>query len=1314
MKSLFALRKDARFLAFGLAFGLLSCGGGGGTGPTPILDPAISNFSAAKPLITKGTSTTLTASFSQGTGSITPGVGPVSSGSAVGIHPTADTTYTLTVTNSASKTVTATCLVSVVDPPIEPTVTAPALVAANGTGYAASIPAQANCIYAWTIAGGTITAGAATPSITFSAGAGSNVQLSCVVTNQAGTESSPGKAICAIVAEPSAPLLAAPTHVTLNQTGYTASIPPQANSTYAWTIAGGTIITGATSPSITFTAGNNGSLQLTCTVTNLAGSATSAATCLVVPPPTTPSIAAPSFVTANQSGYAASTSAQAGCTYAWSITGGTLTSASTAPSVIFTPGNTGMLQLSCVVINQAGTRSASGTTICTTVPEPVAPAMTAPAYVTAGQTGYAASISPQNGCTYAWTISGGTLTSDPSASTITFTGGTAQSLQLSCTATNQAGTSNRTNRVCTIVIPPSIDTFAASASLITAGRGTILSSVFQDGIGNIDQGVGNAISGGTLNVAPGSDTTYTLTVTNAAGTSVQRSLSVGVVPAPTITSFAPSSRWLVNRRQTAVLTAVFSHGTGTVDQGIGSVSSGVASPAVGPLTSPVTYTLTVTNSAGDSISKTTRIYGPSPVVAGSMSDFTLSLKEDGTVWAWGYNRAGQLGDGSVVDRSLPTPVVNLTGVVALGVGQAHGLALKADGTVWSWGINSNGQLGNGTTVDSAEPVHVYGLTDVVAIAGGGFHSLALKSDGTVWAWGSNSYGQLADTPSSQQRNNPIPVMGLTDVVAIAGGGFHSLALKSDGTVWAWGANSQGQLGDGTTIDRSIPVKVGNLSGGSVLAAGSTHSLALTSDGTLWGWGSNGNGELGDGTWLNHTVPVPMHSISDVVAMSAGPSYSIALTSDGTPWTWGNNWYGQLGDGTATPRNAPQRVTGLTDAMAVASGQNYCIAVKTDRTLWGWGWDAYGQTGQGATVESLTPQQVNLTDVTKVVAGAYQATAWKTDGSVWTWGYSGIGALGDGNASGRSQSLPNLASFLVGITDRGDGELHSLALQPNGTVWTWGMNDMGQLGDGTTITRPTPLPVTGLTDVVQVAGCGYHSLARKSDGTVWSWGYNAFGQAGKGSISTLSDPGPINGLTNVILIGGGAYHSFALRSDGTVWMWGANDAGQLGDGTMVDRPTPQQVPGLSGVIAVAGGYYHTLALKSDGTVWGWGLNRYGEVGDGTAIRRLSPVQVSGLSGVVALVGGRQHSLALKADGTVWTWGNNESGQLGDGTATNRLVPVQVVSLAGVSTLSAGLDFTLAVKGDHTLWAWGRDHDGILGNGRPLFILAPRRVAGFEIP
>ncbi|MDV9190562.1 hypothetical protein R6L23_20470 [Streptomyces sp. SR27] len=320
--------------------------------------------------------------------------------------------------------------------------------------------------------------------------------------------------------------------------------------------------------------------------------------------------------------------------------------------------------------------------------------------------------------------------------------------------------------------------------------------------------------------------------------------------------------------------------------------------------------------------------------SGSATGHGLALLTDRTVQSWGANGSGQLGDGSVFSHNAPGQVVNLSNATDIAGGGKHSLALLADQTVVAWGQNNYGQLGNGTNMDSSVPVRVEGLNKVIAIAAGLNHSVALREDGTVWAWGYNINGQLGDGTSSN-RNVPAPVNDLTGVAGIAAGANHNLALvgpaNGGGVVMAWGYNATGQLGDNSTVNRYAPVKTQDTWSGEVvrIAAGCNHSLAVTgTTNTLHAWGQNTSGQLGDGTTDYRITPVPVPGLAGVQLVAGGREHTIALLGDNTVRSWGANGSGQLGNGTTTDSLTPvTTLTALTgvDKIAAPIGGDFSLA-----------------------------------------------------------------------------------------------------------------------------------------------------------------------------------------------------------------------------------------------------------------------------------------------------------------------------------------------------------------------------------------------------
>ena len=358
-------------------------------------------------------------------------------------------------------------------------------------------------------------------------------------------------------------------------------------------------------------------------------------------------------------------------------------------------------------------------------------------------------------------------------------------------------------------------------------------------------------------------------------------------------------------------------------------------------------------------------------------------------------------------------------------------------------------------------------TSLVTVGG----ASAATAPGAVYTWGSNSFGQLGNGTTATTPSGPAAVAGLTDVVDVHGGREHIVALTSAGKVYTWGSNVEGQLGLGDSTNRSVPTQVTLPCAGSAVVAvqaGHNSTLALCGSGAVWAWGLNSDGQLGDGTRTLRRSPVQVKGITDAVAIAAGRDMSYAIKADGTALAWGDNAFGEIGDGTTTDRLTPVPVSGLTNVTGIAGGRDHGLALRADGSVWAFGWNAYGQLGDGTLTNRLVPVQV-ATGVQEVAAGAHHSYALRTDGQVLSWGRNSRDELGDGTTTNRTRPVQVIGvSSAVSIAS---GRDHGVAVMADGSVMTWGHNLSGQLGDGTTTNRSRAITVPGVRGATLAGGGG---------------------------------------------------------------------------------------------------------------------------------------------------------------------------------------------------------------------------------------------------
>lgn len=700
-----------------------------------------------------------------------------------------------------------------------------------------------------------------------------------------------------------------------------------------------------------------------------------------------------------------------------------------------------------------------------------------------------------------------------------------------------------------------------------------------------------------------------------------------------------------------------------------------------------------------------------PMVAAGLSH-SMALTSDGKVLTWGSDNSGQLGIGRATFLGTPqkVPGMNLgaANTAKLASGAYHNAAVKADGTVWTWGDNLAGQLGDGSITAKSTPTAVQGLKQATAVSAGFAFTMALKSDGSVWTWGSNDSGQLGtgyDASVQDSEYSPVKVAGLEglQVQSVAAGFAFALAVIN-GYVIAWGDNVGGQLGDGTDVATPSAQFVYGPSNVVAVAAGVYHAIALDSNGGVWTWGTNTDGRLGDGTEFSRPYAAQITGLPRIVAIAAGGQHSVALAQDGSVWAWGNNDYLQLGVSGISARLSPAKVPGLSNIARIKTHYNHTIAIDTTGNAWTWGAGTTGQMGDGSAANRAAPARVPaFSGVLAAEPGVGHTMAVTQDGQLYAWGENLAGQLG--LTTDTDRTLPNTVAGLSSITSIAGGFRHSLAVQSDGTVWAWGYNLGGQLGDGTTDSKTKPVKVVGVGNMTQASGGSLHSIGRKSDGTVWAWGSNQEGELGQGTHSQRGNAIQVKNLTSVSQVSAGSGFNLALRTDGSVWSWGTNKFGELGVdpsttavGNESYRTLPARINGLPTIVAVAAGSQHALALGSDGRVWAWGDQTNGILGNlqldaGIAL----PARIANLSNVVAIAAGTNHSMALCKDGSVWVWGL----VITDEDAYAVGFPLEFPGLGNASSITAGLAHSLVAKTDGTVWSWGLNIEGGLGDGTYAF-------------
>lgn len=761
----------------------------------------------------------------------------------------------------------------------------------------------------------------------------------------------------------------------------------------------------------------------------------------------------------------------------------------------------------------------------------------------------------------------------------------------------------------------------------------------------------------------------------------------------------------------------------------------------------------------------------------SLINSSYGIKTDGTLWAWGDNKFGQLGLGHRSEVLSPTQIGSAKWkTIAISVRGVAGI--QADGSLWAWGVSENGE--NGIFYDSPQQTpeeYRSGWKDIWADYYG---TLAIKTDGSLWLWGGGTTGvQSPHLPTkissekwlkiSGNRSSSLFLLALhengslwglgynadgvfgatfnqstlakindgpwTDVVAGSG---HVVAVKSDGSLWAWGRNNRGQLGDGTYVSKSSPVQVSYSGSLRALTSADERNFLLNDEGEIWGWGSNAFASLG----VSYLSPTPVPSSHPWNKITGMNETTLAIATDGTLWGWGHSYHGALGVNSTHVLN--QKLLSE-EKWKDVSASNTVYGIQTNGTLWTWGWGSNGELGDGSQVSRTSPVQVSSDQWRSVSVGMYAAAAIKEDNTLWVAGANSWGTLGVGDLGHRSH-LTQVGGQEWRSVDTAKGSTsaaHTLAIKTDGSLWAWGYNSNGQLGDGTSGTnnnKSSPIQVGSSTDWVKIQAGSSFSVALKSDNSLWRWGYLSLSStsspiqvpgewidisASRDTLLAKKVDGSIWGFgnnscgaigseslySNVSSSSGVLVHSaepglkmlcqsetsLILKSDGSLWGLGSNFSGNMG----IEYNTPSKVIEGGGWKSIKAHLWKNIAVKSDGTLWFWGnTGQLGFANPNNVLRY--PMQTRPETEWAKIEDLNDHIICFKTDGSRWTWGSGAHGELGNNSFSNGSSPIQL-SGTGWSRVSTGANYSVAIKSDGTLWSWGNNANGGLAQHQAVPLL-----------
>lgn len=862
--------------------------------------------------------------------------------------------------------------------------------------------------------------------------------------------------------------------------------------------------------------------------------------------------------------------------------------------------------------------------------------------------------------------------------------------------------------------------FNGTATITLSGTGSGAPGTY-----TLDGGAATAFSANPFTItglSSGSHTVVaTVTGSGCVSSSIIFNVAVSTLPFPVVTASATPA--VICAGASSTLTA---SGGNTYTWMPGSLSGGsvVVSPA-----GTTTYTVSGTNADGCARSNSWL-----KVSAGAYH--TIAIKTDGTLWGWGQNDYGQVGDGTLINRNNPIQIGTANDWVAVSAGNFHNLALKSNGTLWAWGINTGGQIGDGTVINKSTPVQVGVATDWTGISAGGGHSLARKSTGTLWAWGLNVYGQIGDGTNTQ-RNSPVQVGVLTTWADFSAGSDHSIATRNDGTLWGWGRNTFGQVGDGTTTARNAPVQIGIETNWAKVSASYYHNLAIKTTGSLWGWGNNQYGQVGDGTQIQRNAPVQAGVATDWLEIEGGLYHSLGRKSTGTLWAWGINNYGQLGDGTTTTRVNPVQSGTATDWALISGGIYHTEAIRSAGTLWAMGYNQSGQLGDGTNTNKLLAVQINTTPVSVTVT-VNPLPVVSFSGLSASYCQVAPSATLTGSPAGGTFSGPGITGNVFNPVAAGVGTHTVSYTYTNGN------------GCSNTASQQVTVTSTNLLDYVNLQFPGTASFCQGGSLTAYGQVYEAGVTEAPGAGAGITvefgyhtentnpntwinwQPATFNvqagnndEYASTVTLPAGTYYytfrySYVLNNCGYQYGGFSAGGGNPWDGTnyisgvLVVHPYPTVTVSSSSPSVCIGSSVTLTASGASTYTWMPGSLTGTSISvspTSTTTYTVTGTSSAGCTSAVAwssITAGGYHNMGIRTNGTLWGSGQNTYGQIGDGTTSDRFNAVQIGTGTNWAMVSSGSFYSLAIKTDGTLWAWGSNLSGSLGDGTVIDKTSPIQI------